>query len=270
VQRVVLEPRLGFLARRHVVLASHHARCVAVEVPHGDAAREHPAIRAVAVLDPVLVLEVLIRAGEVGVERLGERGPVVGVDAAQPLAARLADLVLGVAQHRLPAHAEEHAVGLDVPIPDAVVGTPQRERVTLLGHGKPLQRELMHQRVADRVLEPVGAEARDGQEVGDPGLRRADVGLVVGGVREQDHGDVRRREDELLGGRHPVRRRLRELAIDEHDMVAGERVERLARRRGERHLDTCRGDLLQHRLDRRVMGGVGRHREHAEWIGQGA
>jgi hypothetical protein len=192
------------------------------------------------------------------------------MDAAEPLPAGLADLVLGVAQHRLPAGAEEHAIAVDIPVPDAVVGASERKRVALLGDGEPLQGELVPQREADRVLEPVGAEARDEQEIGDPGLRRVHVGRVVGVVREHDHGDVRRPDHELLGGRHPVRRRLRELAVDQHDVVAGERVERRARRRGERHLDTCRSDLLQHRLDRRMVRGVGRHREHAERIGQGA
>jgi hypothetical protein len=142
--------------------------------------------------------------------------------------------------------------------------------MALLGRGEPLQRELAHQRVADRMLEPAGAEPRGVQEVRDAGLRGVHVGGVIGVVREQDHGDVRRLEDQLLGGCHAVGRRRRKLAVDEHDVVVLERIERVAGRGRQRHPYTCRSDLLQHRPDRRVTGGIGRHREHAERIGQGA
>ena len=104
-------------------------------------------------LDPVLVLEVVAGAGQVGVERLRERGAVVGVDAAEPLAAGVAELGLGVAEHLLPARGEEQAVLAHVPVPQAVVGALQRERVALLGLGEARERVLVGDRVAERVLE---------------------------------------------------------------------------------------------------------------------
>ena len=84
-------------------------------------------------LDPVLVLEVVRRAGQVRVERLRERGAVVGVHAPEPLAAGVAELGLGVAEHRLPARGEVQPVLSHVPVPQAVVRALERERVALLG-----------------------------------------------------------------------------------------------------------------------------------------
>ena len=54
VQRVVLEALLGRAAVGDVGLGADDARGAAVGVAHRDTAREHPAIGAVAMLDPVL------------------------------------------------------------------------------------------------------------------------------------------------------------------------------------------------------------------------
>ena len=124
-----------------------------VVVAHRDAAGEHPAVAAVAVLDPVLGLEVLGGAVEVALERLGEPGAVVGVHAAQPLARRVADVGLRVAEHRLPARGEVQPVGAHVPVPQAVVGALQRERVALLGLGQARERALVGDRVAQAALQ---------------------------------------------------------------------------------------------------------------------
>ena len=91
--------------------------------------------------------------------------------------------------------------------------------MALLGLGELLQRALMGDRVADRVLEPVRAEAGDEQEVGDAGLRRFLVGVLVRVVREDDHGGLRRAADELLGERQAVLIG-DELAVHERDVVA--------------------------------------------------
>ena len=108
VERVVLEPALGLAAVGDVGDRADDPERAAVVVADGGRAGEHPAVVAVAVLDPVLELEVVVGgAGQVGVERLGERRAVVGVDAAEPLAAGLADLDLAVAEHALPARGVE-------------------------------------------------------------------------------------------------------------------------------------------------------------------
>ncbi len=208
VQRVVLQAPLGLAAVGDVGERADDAGRAAVLVAHRDAAREHPAVGAVAVLHPVLELEVVVRAvGQVRVERLRERRAVVGVHAAEPLPARLADLVLAVAEHGLPAGGVEDAVLGDVPVPDAVVGALQRERVALLGLGELLERALVRDRVADRVLEPVGAQPGDEQEVGDAGLR----GLLVGGASAACESTITgicgTALHELLGQQQPVRAR---------------------------------------------------------------
>ena len=156
VQGVVLQALLGLLAVRHVGLAADDADRPALGVSDRHAAGEHPAVGAVAVLDPVLVLEVVAGAGQVGLERLRERGAVVGMHAAEPLAAGVAELGLGVAEHLLPARREVQAVAADVPVPQAVVGALHRQRVALLGLGEPRQRVLVRDRVAERALELVG------------------------------------------------------------------------------------------------------------------
>ena len=62
VQRVVLQALLGLLAVRDVGLAADDPRGAALRVADRHAAGEHPAVGAVAVLDPVLVLEVVAGA----------------------------------------------------------------------------------------------------------------------------------------------------------------------------------------------------------------
>jgi hypothetical protein len=155
------------------------------------------------VLDAVLELEVLGRALHMGLERLAERRAVIGMDAAQPFPARVADLVVLVAEHRLPAGREVEPVGVHVPVPQAVIGALERERVTLAGLGEP--RELA--RVAHRALERVGREPAWRQDVAHPGYGEGVVPLpdhyhrhaVLG---ESLHGlepDLRVEQDDVGG-----------------------------------------------------------------------
>ena len=266
VERVVLKAVLGLAAVGDVGDAADDPGGLGV-VADRDPAREVPAVGAVAVLHAVLELEVL--GGlvvHVRVQRLRERRAVVGVDAPEPLAAGRADLVLAVAEHALPARGVEDRVVGDVPVPEAVVGAGHRERVALLGLGELLQRALVRERVADRVLEPVSRQSGDDQEVRDPVLRRFGVGGAVGPVAEDDHGDVRRRLHQFLGQVQAVRAGRVDLAVDQDDVVTVvlERVQRLLRRR---HVLEPRA--LQEGADGSVTRVVGRHREHAERIGEG-
>ena len=213
-------------------------------------------------LDAVLELEVLARlAGDVGVERLRERRAVIGVDAAEPLPAGGAELGLGVAEHLLEARGVEDRVRADVPVPDTVVGAAQRQRVALLGGREALQHALVHQRVADRVLEPVGAQPRDEQEVGDARFRRLGVRDAVGPVAEHDHGRRGRVPDELLRELEPVGPGRVDLAVDEHDVVRVDPRERLVLRGDVGHLGRVAREDLQQRTDRSVADRVGRDRE---------
>ena len=184
VHRVVLELLLGVLAVGDVGLAADDADGAALRVAHRRPAGEHPAVGAVAVLDPELVLEVVVGAGQVRLERLGDGGAVVLVDAAEPLAGRVAELGLGVAEHLLPARREEEAVRAHVPVPQPVVGALHGERVALLGLGEPGERVLVRDRVAERVLELVEV----GDVLGDAGLRGGEVDVAVRGRRAAGRG----------------------------------------------------------------------------------
>ena len=171
-------------------------------------------------LDPVLVLEVVAGAGQVRFERLGEGVAVVGVDAAEPLAGRVAKLGLGVAQHLLPA-GEEQAVLAHVPVPEAVVGALHGERVALLGLGQAGERVLVRDRVAQGALEQVEV----GHVLGNAELGRREVGVAVGTVVEQQDGRVGRVGDDQAGEVEPA-----ELAVDQEGVV------RVLVERGERGL----------------------------------
>ncbi len=119
VERVVLEAALGLAAVGRVGRGADDPRGPVVLVANGGAAGEQPAVGAVAVLHAVLEVEVVLLGGAVHerVERLRERRAVVGVDAAEPFAARLADLDLAVAEHRLPARGVVDAVAGRRPSP---------------------------------------------------------------------------------------------------------------------------------------------------------
>jgi hypothetical protein len=266
----VLEALLGLAAVRDVGLGADDARGAAVGVAYGDPAREHPAVGAVAVLDAVLGLEVLRGAGQVALERLGEPGAVVGVHAAQPLAGRIADLGLRIADHRLPARREVQLVGAHVPVPEPVVGALQRERVALLGLREPAQRPLVGDRVAQAALERGGARVHE--VVRDAELGGREVRVAVRVVVEQDHRRV-------LGVGEDVARDVEagvpgvvQLAVDQERVVRVlvERGQRGARRRHP--VDLVLGALgrFQRRAHGRVRGLVGLHHEQHDALGQPA
>ncbi len=80
----------------------------------------------------MLVLETRRALGEVRGHLRLHALHVVRVDPAHPLYGRAPDLVLLVAEHLLPAGREVHLVGLEVPVPEPVVGTPHSQSVALL------------------------------------------------------------------------------------------------------------------------------------------
>src|SRR5260370_3156967 len=53
------------------------------------------------------------------------------MDAAEPFIGAVANLVLLVTEHRLPSRGVVDLLEIQVPIPDPIVGAPDRERVTL-------------------------------------------------------------------------------------------------------------------------------------------
>ncbi len=165
VHGVVEEALLGDLALRDVRLGTGHPIRPALRVAHGEAAGEHPAVPAVPVQDPVLVLEVGRVTPEVCLQPGLEGGEVVGVDAVEPVLWRAGGLpALILAQHGLPAGRVEHAVGTQLPVPEAVVGTRGGQRVAFLA--RPEVRLSAH-----ALAEPLprGDEVGDGPVPADDG-----------------------------------------------------------------------------------------------------
>ena len=143
------------LAVRDVGLAADDAGGAAVHVAHRDRrARASSGSEPSRCWIRCSYSKCWLAPDEVGLERLRERGAVVGVDAAEPLAAGVAELGLASSRASLPAREEKYRRSLrDVPVPQAVVGALQRERVALLGLGQARERVLVGDRVAERALE---------------------------------------------------------------------------------------------------------------------
>ena len=101
-------------------------------VQHRDGTAQHPPV--VARRRPDAVLELERRAGtrELRGDRRRELVAVGRVHAFEPLARRVADDVVVVAQRLLPARRVVHRAGRDVPVPRAVVRGHRRQRVALL------------------------------------------------------------------------------------------------------------------------------------------
>ena len=189
-------------------------------------------------------------------------GAVVRVHAAEPLARRVADLGLRVAEHRLPARREVQPVGADVPVPQAVVGALERERVALLGLRQAAQRALVGDRVAQAALQR--RRARDA-----PGSRRRRPRSAATSVSRSAWSSSRITGACGLWARmsrgdvEPVVAGVVQLAVDQERVVRVllERGERGARRRDPVDLVLGALDRLQRRADRRVRGLVGLHGE---------
>jgi hypothetical protein len=147
-------------------------------------------------------------AVEVRVDRRAHVGAIVLVDAPDPLAQRVGDLAGEVADDLLAARRADEAPGGDVPVPDAVVGAADGQRVALLALRHPPARLVGGARVADRALEQAGVQLVRDQVVGDARRRGGDVRGPVRVGRDQDDGSVR---GDDAGGR--------EVAVEEDDVV---------------------------------------------------
>ena len=104
-ERAVGQAREGIVgtAVGDVGLRPRHAVRPPGAVADGEAAAQEPAVAPVLVPHAVLVLEVGRGPVEVGRPLGLQAGQIVGVDAVQPFRRPVADLVLFVAQHGLPA-----------------------------------------------------------------------------------------------------------------------------------------------------------------------
>ena len=105
------------LTARDIRVRTRHAVGFAAAVPDGCAARQYPAIGAVFVAQAMLYFIKSRLTVEVAVERNSDAFLIFGMNARTPFLKLVGQLVVGIAQHRLPAGREVHLVGADVPIP---------------------------------------------------------------------------------------------------------------------------------------------------------
>ncbi len=134
VQRVVEQAALVRLALADVGLRAGHARGFAVLVAHRRPAGLDPAPVPLGVPGAVLDLQVLGRAGAVGLDGEAQIGQVVGVHAVEPQIRRSGDALGRLAELLEPAGRQVEAAGAKVPVPQPVVRAPGREGVAGLAH----------------------------------------------------------------------------------------------------------------------------------------
>src|SRR5262249_59089689 len=91
-----------------------------------------PAVAAVLMAHAVLALERGRAPFEMVLEEGLDLAEVVGVDPAEPLEGSVADVLRLAAEHRLPALGVVDLVGLQGPVPEAVVDALGGEGVALL------------------------------------------------------------------------------------------------------------------------------------------
>ena len=133
VHRLEVQLLLGQLAVGDVGQRAGRPQRVAFGVVDRDPPAQHPAVAAVAVADAKLRREILVLAPQVRVDVGAQPRQIVGVHPVQPFSEPVADLALFVSQHRLPARRVVDAAGVDVPVPEPVVGPLGRQRVPVLG-----------------------------------------------------------------------------------------------------------------------------------------
>ncbi len=192
VKGVVAQLFLGRLPVGDVGHAPGHPQRVPLAVPDGKAAVEDPPIVPVLVAHPVLDLEMLRLAREMGVDQRPHGFQVIGVDALEPGLVGTAELSVQVAQDLLPARTEVKVVGDHVPVPDPVIGPLDRKRVAFAALAQLGQCGVVRDRVADRSLKKRRVELVLREEVGHAQLGRLQVQVrEVGLPGEHDHrGDV--------------------------------------------------------------------------------
>ena len=131
VEGVVEDLRLRLLAEGDVGLRAGDADVLALRVLDHEAAAQHEEVVAFPGPQAMLALEMGGAAFEVSLEARADAFLVLGVNAVQPLVGAVRDLVLLEAEHRLPPRRVVDPAGLEVPVPEAVVGPLGRHRVAL-------------------------------------------------------------------------------------------------------------------------------------------
>jgi hypothetical protein len=157
---------------------------------HGRSPANHPAVGAIAVQDPVLVLERGRLAVQVLSQRLFQAADVIRVHAPEPFVDIVGHLVLLEAQDALPPRGEVGLIDLDLPIPQPVVGARHGEGEALLAVAQRLERLGALDGVAQAAFHQRGAELAFDEVVRGARAHRFHVQAVSALGGQHDDGDA--------------------------------------------------------------------------------
>ncbi len=132
-------------------------------VADANPATEHPSVIAVPMGGAVLTLQRVRSVGDVLFNHLTDGGCVLLVQQFQPLVGVIAEFLVPVTQHRLPARGEVDNAAREIPVEEAVVGVLSQQRVAglALPEGQLRPEEVRgvpaveHQRPEAHVIEPI-------------------------------------------------------------------------------------------------------------------
>ena len=188
----------------------------------------------------ILDLELLGVGVELGADGALHALEVVGVNAREPLIGAVADLLLGVAQHRLPALGEVDVVAGQIPVPEALAGSFQGQGEALFAGCQAIDERLLLGADSDLLAGPSDGLANAGL-VGE-GLEQvvvdADAEMFDRRVDRRpvghDHGEEVRSGDAELGD-ELERAAIGDVVFDERDVEALIASEGAGRGQGRGH-----------------------------------
>ncbi len=242
----VLQSALGVLAFRDVGLRSRHPGRSPGRVMNGESAGEHPAVRAVLVQHPVLVLEVRKLSFQMGIHVHLHLHPIPRVHPAEPLLLRGSDLLLPIAQHRFPARGVIHRVCLEVPVPQPVVRAARGQSIPLFALPQRLCRLLPLQGIADRPPQQIAANVPLVQIVLRTPAYRGRGQILVGQTGQHDERNLRGPLVSAFEGLDPAAVRKRQVQQDDLDTTPVQRRQPLRESVRPDDIELCTRDLRQH------------------------
>ena len=119
-----------------VALRAYESNGDALGVTHGHGASQHPDVLPVLTPDAVLAFEHGDLSLKMARDLCFQILHIVGMHQHEPLVGEADNVVLGVAQHRLPTGRVVDLLLAQVPVEDAIVGALGRQRITLLARAE--------------------------------------------------------------------------------------------------------------------------------------
>ena len=198
VQRTVDQLVFRFLALGDAADRAGHTHFLARGVGKDHTTRVDPDVVATLVAQPMLVFEMLALGGRLGRNDAPQLGDVFRMHAFEPVLQAIDRDCLRQTEQLVPARRKVGAVAGRLPIPDAVVGTRDRQCVALLDLDQRLLRTLPLHRIEDRTMQQSGIDLPLDQVVLRTGPHRACSGAFFVAVGEDDDRHTRRSAGHVL------------------------------------------------------------------------